>query len=253
MTDYEEITDSSYNKGRFSGDDMSYDKGGSVMTDTRSLLASAMTKVYTWMLVALLVTTGVALYTVSSPRLLQLIYGNSAVIWILFIAELGLVLGLSAGLQKIKQSTAILLFLIYAALNGLVLSSIFFAYDIGSIYSAFAASALTFGVMSLVGALTKRDLSGLGGILFMGLIGVIIASVINIFWSNDILDSVITYIGVFIFVGLTAYDTQKIKQMMSMADSQSVGKVAIYGALSLYLDFINLFLYILRLFGRNRN
>ena len=107
--------------------------------------------------------------------------------------------------------------------------------------------------MSLVGALTKRDLSGLGGILFMGLIGVIIASVINIFWSNDILDSVITYIGVFIFVGLTAYDTQKIKQMMSMADSQSVGKVAIYGALSLYLDFINLFLYILRLFGRNRN
>ena len=167
------------------------------------------------MMVALLVTTGVALYTVSSPRLLQLIYGNSAVIWILFIAELGLVLGLSAGLQKIKQSTAILLFLIYAALNGLVLSSIFFAYDIGSIYSAFAASALTFGVMSLVGALTKRDLSGLGGILFMGLIGVIIASVINIFWSNDILDSVITYIGVFIFVGLTAYDTQKIKQMMS--------------------------------------
>ena len=253
MTDYEEITDSSYNKGRFSFFFMSYDKGGSVMTDTRSLLASAMTKVYTWMMVALLVTTGVALYTVSSPRLLQLIYGNSAVIWILFIAELGLVLGLSAGLQKIKQSTAILLFLIYAALNGLVLSSIFFAYDIGSIYSAFAASALTFGVMSLVGALTKRDLSGLGGILFMGLIGVIIASVINIFWSNDILDSVITYIGVFIFVGLTAYDTQKIKQMMSMADSQSVGKVAIYGALSLYLDFINLFLYILRLFGRNRN
>ncbi|MCR5819791.1 MAG: Bax inhibitor-1/YccA family protein [Bacteroidaceae bacterium] len=231
---------------------MSYDKGG-VLSGAGSLMASAMTKVYVWMMIALLVTAGVALYTVSSPQLLQVIFGNSIVMWGLFIVEIALVVWLSAGLNNMKQSTAILLFLVYAALNGLVLSSIFFAYEIGAIYSAFAASALTFGAMSVVGAVTKRDLSGLGGLLFMGLIGIIIASVINMFWANDTLDSIITYIGVFIFVGLTAYDTQKIKQMVSMADSNSIGKVAIFGALSLYLDFINLFLYILRLFGRSRD
>ena len=230
----------------------SYDRGGYSLTGPR-LLSSVMTRVYAWMTAALLITAGVALFTVRSPALLQLIYGNSAAIWVLMIAELGLVMWVSAGINRMQASTATALFLLYSALNGLTLSSIFFAYEVGTIYQAFAASALTFGAMSFVGATTKRDLSGLGGILFMALVGLIIASVINIFWGNGVMDAIITYVGVFLFVGLTAYDTQKIKQMTAVADETMASKVAVLGALSLYLDFINLFLYILRLLGRSRD
>ena len=148
-------------------------------------------------------------------------------------------------------------FLLYAVVNGFVLSSIFFAYELGSIVQAFAASALTFGAMSIYGATTKKDLSGLGSILFMALIGLIVASLINFFWANSVLDAIITYAGVFIFVGLTAYDTQNIRSLAAAADysgdASAPRKVAILGALTLYLDFINLFLYILRLFGRSRD
>lgn len=230
-----------------------YDRGFNPLSTAQGLLTGVMTRVYGWMMAALLITTGVALFTVSSPAMLSLIYGNSAAIWVLFIVEIGLVIWLSAGINKMSQSTATIVFLLYAALNGLVLSGIFFTYELGTIYAAFGASALTFGAMSFVGYVTKRDLSGLGGILLMALIGIIIASVVNIFWANSTLDSIITYVGVFLFVGLTAYDTQRIKQMVSYSDASVVGKVAILGALSLYLDFINLFLYILRLLGRSRN
>lgn len=220
-------------------------------------LSSVMTRVYLWMTAALAITAAAAFLMVSSPALLQLVYGNSVAIWVLIAAELILVVSLSAGINRLSPTTATALFLGYAALNGLTLSSIFFVYSIGTITQAFAASGLTFGAMSLIGATTKRDLSGLGGILMMALIGLIIASVVNIFWANSTLDAIITYIGVFVFVGLTAYDTQKIKAMTTAAtqygDAAAPRRIAILGALTLYLDFINLFLYILRLFGRSRD
>ena len=252
MQDYIEIKDS-YDRGSYAQ---------STPASSVGLFSGVMTRVYTWMTAALCITAATAWFTASSPALLSLLFGNSVAIWVLFIAELGLVMGVSAGINRLSPTTATALFLLYALVNGLTLSVIFFAYELGTIFQAFAASALTFGAMSFVGATTKRDLSGLGGILFMALIGLIIASVINIFWANSTLDAIITYVGVFIFVGLTAYDTQKIKAMTAAAeDSQALGygdaalprRLAILGALTLYLDFINLFLYILRLFGRSRD
>lgn len=243
----------------------SYDRGGYTHSTTSTgvtTFSGIMSRVYMWMTAALLLTAGTAYFTAASPAMLQLIYGNAWTIWVLFIAELGLVMAVSAGINRLSPMTATALFLLYSVVNGLTLSVIFFAYELGTIYQAFAASALTFGAMSLYGYTTKRDLSGLGGILIMGLIGLIIASVINIFWANSTLDAIITYIGVFIFVGLTAYDTQKIKQMsaavetgsqMGYTDAAAPRRIAILGALTLYLDFINLFLYLLRLFGRSRD
>ena len=255
MKDYIEIQDS-YDRGYSTA---SYQNKPTAGTFTFS---SVMKGVYMWMAAAMCITAGVAFFTASSPALLNLIYGNSAAIWVLFLAELGLVMWISAGINRLSPTTATALFLLYSAINGLTLSFIFFAYEIGTIYQAFAASALTFGAMSLFGYTTKKDLSGLGSFLFMGLIGLIIASVINIFWGNSMMDAIITYIGVFLFVGLTAYDTQKIKQMcyavdqgsaMGYSDAAAPRRIAILGALTLYLDFINLFLYLLRLFGRNRD
>lgn len=252
MNDYIEINDN-------------YDRGSYVRSTTGSAattFSGVMTRVYLWMTAALTLTAGTAFFTASSPALLQIIFGNSASIWILFILELGLVMGVSAGISRLSPTTATALFLLYSVVNGLTLSVIFFAYSIGTIYQAFFASALTFGAMSLFGYTTKKDLSGLGSFLFMGLIGLIIASVINIFWGNSVMDAIITYVGVFLFVGLTAYDTQKIKQMcyavdqgsaMGYSDAAAPRRIAILGALTLYLDFINLFLYLLRLFGRNRD
>lgn len=238
-------------------DQNGYDRGSTNILSGVKFFSGVMSRVYGWMTLALFVTAGMALITVNSPAMLNLIYGNSFVILGLIIAELGLVIGLSAGLNKMSPMTATMMFLLYAAVNGLTLSAIFFVYALGTIFQAFAATALTFGAMSLVGYTTKKDLTGMGGILMMGLIGLIIASLINAFWGNSTMDAIITYIGVFLFVGLTAYDTQKIKQMSEYVgmegDSAVMSKIAIMGALSLYLDFINLFLYILRLFGRSRD
>ena len=245
MNDYVEIQDH-YDRGSYARS-----------TSPATAFTGIMTRVYTWMTAALCITAGVAYFTVSSPALLQFIYGNSATIWVLFIAELALVMGVSWGINRLSPTTATALFLLYSAVNGLTLSGILFAYTLGTIFQAFAASALTFGVMSFVGVTTKKDLSSLGGLLFMGLIGLIIASVVNLFWANSTLDAIVTYLGVFIFVGLTAYDTQKIKSMGAVAeqygDAATPRRIAILGALTLYLDFINLFLYILRLLGRSRD
>jgi len=252
MKDYIEVHDN-YDRGN-------YDRGNSVSpsADTRvSFFSGVMTRVYAWMTAALLLTAGVAIYTAHSPALLSIIFGSNVTLIALCVIELALVIGVSWGINRLSPTMATTLFLVYSAINGLTLASIFFAYSIGTIYQAFAASALTFGAMSLVGYTTKRDLSGLGGILFMALIGLIIASIINIFWANSTMDAIITYAGVFIFVGLTAYDTQKIKAMSIAAeqygDAAAPRRVAVMGALSLYLDFINLFLYILRLLGRGRD
>lgn len=180
------------------------------------------------------------------------LYG-SALQWVVMLAPLGLVFFLSFRIQKMSVSAAQTTFWIFASLLGVSLSSIFIVYDIGSISQVFFITAATFGAMSLWGYTTKRDLTGMGSFLFMGLIGLIIAMIVNIFLQSSAMEFIISIIGVLIFTGLTAYDTQKIKEMYYADDDGTVaGRKAIMGALRLYLDFINLFLMMLRLFG-NRN
>ncbi len=216
-----------------------------------------MNKVYGWMSLALAVSTLAALLTVRTPALLNLVYGNSMGIWVLIIAELVLVVWLTARLASMSFTKAATLMGLYAALNGVMLSSVFLLFRLETIYTAFLTTALTFAGMSAVGYFTKSDLSRMGSFLLMALLGLIIATVVNIFLSSSTLDAIITYVGVFIFVGLTAYDTQKVKRMLQAADEGVPGlvdtrKIALMGALNLYLDFINLFLYILRIFGNRR-
>lgn len=209
-------------------------------------------RVYNWMGLGLATTAIVAMYTASTPAMLQFVFGSPIIFYGLILGELGLVVALSAAIGRLRSSTAILLFFVYAGLNGLTLSAIFLAYTKASIASTFFVTAGTFAVMSVYGYTTKKDLTSWGSFLFMGLIGVIIASLVNMFLKSPAIYWAITYIGVFIFVGLTAYDTQKIKQMayMGFEDGETASKGAVLGALTLYLDFINLFLMLLRIFGR---
>ena len=211
-----------------------------------------MRRVYNWMGLGLALTALVSLYTTSNPQLLSLIVGNSLVFFGLIIGELALVIILSAAINRLQASTATLLFFVYSALNGLTLSVIFLAYTRASIASTFFVTAGTFGVTSFYGYTTQRDLTSWGSFFFMGLIGIIIASVVNFFLHSPMIYWMVTYAGVLIFVGLTAYDTQKLKQMamMGFADEETARKSAVMGALALYLDFINLFLMLLRIMGR---
>jgi uncharacterized protein len=210
-------------------------------------------QVYTWMTAGLLVTSAVASYAASAPIVLNLIYGNPLTIWLLFLAQIGLVIGLSAAIGRLAPGIAVALFIAYAALNGLTLSAIFLVYTYTSIAQAFLAAAATFGVMSLYGSTTKRDLSTAGNLLVMALIGFLIGSVINLFWANSALYWLLTYLGIAVFIGLTAWDTQQIKRLSQQADDDtSARRVAIIGALKLYLDFINLFVLLLRIFGSPR-
>ena len=211
-----------------------------------------MRTVYLWMTLALVITGFTAYAVANSSAMINLIYSNSAVIWILFGAELLLVFGLSAAINRLSLTVATLMFVLYSVINGAVLSSIFFAYSIGSIATTFFITAGTFAAMSLYGYFTKADLTSWGKILIMALIGIIIATIVNIFVKSSGLDLIISYAGVLIFVGLTAYDTQKIKLMCQQAPDagESMQKIALLGALSLYLDFINLFIYLLRILGR---
>ncbi len=208
-------------------------------------------KVYSWMCLALTVTGFIALRTVSSPEFLYMVQSNFI---ILIIIELGVVFWMISAINKISSNLAIGLFLLYSALNGLTLSVILNLYTGASVASTFFITAGTFGAMSAYGFFTKKDLTSWGNLLFMGLIGIIIASVVNIFMASSALYWLITYAGVLIFVGLTAYDTQKIKKMSLEMDTESeVGKKgAIMGALTLYLDFINLFIMLLRIFGQRK-
>jgi len=211
-------------------------------------------KVYGWMTAGLALTALAALLTLSSQAMLELIFGNRMVFYGLIFGELGLVIALSAAINRISAMTATLLFLAYSALNGITFAAIFLVYTSSSIASTFMIAAGTFGAMSVYGYVTKRDLTGWGSFLFMGLIGIIIASVVNIFMQSAMITWIVSYLGVFIFVGLTAYDTQKIKMIgqAGFADSESRHKAAILGALRLYLDFINLFLMLLRVMGNRR-
>jgi len=178
---------------------------------------------------------------------------QSPLMWVFVLAPLGLVFALSYGINRLSAGTALMLFFVYAGLLGLSLASIFLVYTDASITRVFFISAATFGAMSLYGYTTQRDLTGIGSFMMMGLIGIIIASIVNIFLRSTGLDWAISVIGVLIFVGLTAYDTQRIKEMYDVMDDGTVaGRKAVMGALSLYLDFINLFLMLLRLFGDRR-
>ena len=211
-----------------------------------------MRKVYGWMAMALVITALTAYYVARSPQLIQLIFTNQPVLWALIIGEFGLVLGLSAAINRLSLTTATIMFVVYSVVNGATLSSIFFIYTMSSITSVFLITAGTFAVMAVYGYFTKTDLSSIGKLLFMALIGLIIATIVNIFLKSSGLEMILNYVGVLIFVGLTAYDLQKIKEMMLTAPDAGEGmqKLALVGALSLYLDFINLFLYLLRIFGR---
>ncbi|MFR2731853.1 Bax inhibitor-1 family protein [Hoylesella buccalis] len=212
-----------------------------------------MRKVYVWMTLAL-VLTGITAYGVaSSPSLMMTIFQTPAIMWGLIIAELAIVIAISAAINRLSLTTATLLFVLYSVLNGATLSLIFAVYTMSSIANVFFITAGTFGVMAAYGYFTKRDLSSWGRLLLMALIGLIIATLVNVFLvKSSGFDLILSYAGVLIFVGLTAYDTQKIKQMLAMQTDMGEGaqKVALLGALSLYLDFINLFLYLLRIFGR---
>jgi FtsH-binding integral membrane protein len=206
--------------------------------------------VYAWMGAGLAITALLSVLTVSSPVLTQMVFGNRFVFYGLVIGELGLVIALSAAINRLNAATAIFLFVAYSALNGVTLSVIFMAYTAESIASTFLVTAATFGAMSIYGAITRRDLTSWGSFLFMGLIGVVIASLVNLFLHSEMIYWISTYCGIIVFVGLTAYDAQKIKAL----GRQGYGgtKPAILGALSLYLDFINLFLLLLRVMGRRR-
>ena len=216
---------------------------------------SFINRVFSWMFIGLAVTGGISWYLGTFQQELILRYFKAY--WIFCLAEVGLVIALSAGIRKFNTMLAALLFMVFAALNGVTLSWIFIRYSSDVIAGTFFATSGTFGVMGLIGYLTKKDLSSVGGLCTMGLFGVIIASLVNVFWYNRTADLIISCIGVLIFVGLTAWDVQKIKLLAielseNSADSRDVKKWAVLGALTLYLDFINLFLFMLRLFNGGR-
>lgn len=216
----------------------------------RAGLQTYMAQVYGWMTVGLLLTAFVAWYAANSAAVMELLFTNRVFLIGLIIAQLALVIVLSAMIQKLSAGVTTMLFMLYSALTGLTLSSIFIVYTAASIASTFVVTAGMFGAMSLYGYTTKRDLSGFGNMLFMALIGIVLASLVNFWLKSEALMWAVTYIGVIVFVGLTAYDTQKLKNMgeqIDTRDTSNLRKYSILGALTLYLDFINLFLMLLRI------
>lgn len=225
--------------------------GHSQVVDVTKSFPILMRKVYTWMALAMVITGITAYGVASSPAILSMIFSSQLTFWGLIIAEFALVWGISGIINKISLTTATLMFILYSIINGATLSSIFILYTSQSIASVFFVTATTFGAMSLWGYRTKCNLTSIGKMLFMLLIGIIIATIVNIFIGSSGVQIVISYIGVIVFVGLTAYDSQKIKQMLMTQNEigEDAQKLALIGALSLYLDFVNLFLYLLRIFG----
>lgn len=217
-----------------------------------SALPALMRKVYVWMTLALVITGFTAYAVATSPGLLMAIVGNRFVLLGLIVAELALVVGISGAINRLSLAVATLMFVLYSVINGATLSVVFLAFTMSSITSVFFITAGTFATMALVGYTTKKDLTSMGRMLFMALIGLVIATVVNMFMRSSGLDMILNYVGVLVFVGLTAYDTQKIKEQLMVADNmgEAAQKVALVGALTLYLDFINLFLYLLRILGK---
>ncbi|KGM26045.1 membrane protein [Photorhabdus luminescens] len=228
---------------------------GSIIQQAGTGLQTYMAQVYGWMTCGLLLTAFVAWYVSQNQDIVEYIFSNSVLFYGVIIAQFGLVFVLSGMINRMGASLATGLFMLYSALTGLTLSSIFVIYTIGSVASTFVVTAGMFGALSFYGYTTKRSLSGLGSFLFMGLIGIILASLINLWLKSAALTWAVTYIGVVIFAGLTAYDTQKLKEMgedLDVNDKENLRKFSIVGALTLYLDFINMFLMLLRIFGDRR-
>ncbi len=228
---------------------------GSSEYATQAYVVDFMRRIYMWMTAGLFLTGGIAYYVSTNEQLMQSLFSSTFNLVILIAIQLGLVIVLSFAINKISSGTATLLFLLYSATVGVTTSVIFVVYDLGSIYNAFVVAAGMFLAMSIYGTVTKRDLTSLGGFMFMGLVGIIIASLVNLIFKSHKAFLVISCIGVIVFVGLTAYDTQKIRQIAYenySGNEDSAKKSVIMGALALYLDFINLFLYLLRLLGNRK-
>ena len=209
--------------------------------------------VYGWMAAGLAITAVTAWLVAATPSLVYAIATNRLLFWGIVIAQLGIVFGLSARVQHLAPSTASLLFIVYSALTGLTMSVILLAFTGESVATTFMVTAGMFGALAFYGTVTRRDLSGLGSCLFMGLIGVVLASIVGLFWQNDAMQFVISFIGVIVFSGLAAYDAQRLKAMALASPGGQTGSYAIVGALALYLDFINLFLFLLRFTGSRRD
>lgn len=221
--------------------------------DQAERISAFLTKVYGWMFAGLAITAMVSLYVASSPTLIQTVVANRWMFYGLIFAELGLVWFISARVATMAPGTAAALFAGYSGLNGVTLSVILLVYTGASVASAFLTTSAMFGALALYGSVAKRSLAGVGQFAFMGLIGIIVASVIGFFWHNEALQFVISVCGVIVFTGLTMWDAQRLKSMALQVDGEQAGSYAIGGALSLYLDFINLFLFMLRFMGRSRN
>ena len=220
-----------------------------------SAFPALMRKVFVWMTLAFAITALTAYGVATSPAMLSVLFGTRFAFLGLIIAEFALVFAISGAINRLSLPTATLLFILYSVVNGATLSTVSLAFSTTVVVKTFLVTAGTFGVMALVGYTTKTDLTSLGKLVFMALLGIIIASLVNMFVRSSGFDLIISYVGVLIFVGLTAYDTQKIKQMCQMAPDagESAQKLALIGALQLYLDFINLFLYLIRIFGNNKD
>lgn len=210
-------------------------------------------KVYGWMFVGLAVTALVAFAVAGSPALVQGLLGNPILFIVLIVAELGLVVALSARVDRMAARTAALLFLVYSALNGATLSIVLLAFTGASIATTFAVAAGMFGALALYGTTTKRSLAGIGQFVFMGLIGLVLASIVGLFWRAPGFQFGISVVGVLVFTGLTAWDAQRLKAMAAVTPDNQVAGRSVVGALALYLDFINLFLFLLRFLGARRD
>jgi FtsH-binding integral membrane protein len=222
--------------------------------DVRDERVSAfLSKVYGWMFLGLLVTSVTAFVVASSPALIEIVFLNRLVFWALLIAQLGLVFYLSARVDKVAPVTAAGLFILYSGLTGLTSAVILLLYTGASITSTFIITAGMFGATAFFGTVTKRSLAGVGQFFFMGLIGLLLAMLVGFFWHSEALQFVISVVGVLVFTGLTAWDAQRLKQMAVALPDGRVGSYAVVGALSLYLDFINLFFFLLRFTGNRRN
>jgi FtsH-binding integral membrane protein len=226
------------------------------LAEREAAVQSAVTRVYGWMMAGLLVTAGTAYLTAGHAPLVRLVLGTPLVFWGLILAELALVWTLGAAIQKMSAMTATTMFVVYSALNGVTLAAVFLVYTAESLTSTFLVTAGTFGAMAVYGSVTRRDLTSVGSFMFMGLIGLILASVVNVFLASPMITWITTIVGIFIFVGLTAYDAQQVKTLAEQGvagGAEMAQKASILGALRLYLDFVNLFLYLLRIFGNRRN
>ncbi len=233
---------------------MSWNETSYVAGDVRDVRVSAfLSKVYGWMFLGLLITAGTAFVVSSSPALIETLILNRLLFWVMVFGQLGLVFYLSARVEKMAPTTAAGLFMLYSALVGVTSSVILLIYTGASLVSTFVITAGMFGATAVFGTFTKRSLAGVGQFMFMGLIGLILASIVGIFWQNSALQFVISVVGVVVFTGLTAWDAQRLKQMAVALPDGRVGAFAVVGALSLYLDFINLFFFILRFTGNRRD